>query len=82
MVSVIDVTIGILNSFLVPLIFVNTVTDVTIGIIISNQRYDRYSQLELTLQSVFSMCGPVTDVTVDVLSSWPPLLSFNVDIPF
>ena len=67
MVSATDVTIVILNTFLVSLIFVYTVTDVTIGLLCLNRHYDRSSLLEPTLQLVFSICGPVTDVTIGVL---------------
>ena len=68
MVSVTDVTIGIINYLLVPLIYVNNVTDVTIGLLCSNRCYNQCSRLELTLQAVFSIGGPVTDVTIGVLS--------------
>ena len=71
MVSFTDVMIGIINTLLVPLIFLDTVTDVTIGFLCSNQRYDRCYRLVPTLRLVLSIFGPVTDVTTGVLSSWP-----------
>ena len=81
MVSVTDVTIDIINNLLVPLFFVYTVTNVTIGLVfqtdvtisvlVLNRRYNWCSQfvaLLPTLRTVFSVRGP--------------LLSFNVDIAF
>ena len=38
----------------------STWTDITIGVIDFNRR------------SVLSTCGPITDVTIGILSSWPP----------
>ena len=70
--TVTDVTIRLLCPLLVPLLFVDTVTNVTIGLLSSNRGYDRCSQLEPKLLSVFSICGPFTDVTISVLSFWPP----------
>ena len=72
MVSVTDVTISIINTLLVPLISVNTITNVMIGLLCLNRPYDGRSLLELKLRLVFSICGPITDVTIGVLSSWPP----------
>ena len=88
MVSVTDVTIGILYSLLVPLIFVNTVTDATVSLLCS-----------LSVPLLF--VNTFTDVTIGILISdrrydrcyrlEPTLrlvlsicgiLSFNVDVPF
>ena len=72
MVSITNVMIGILNYLLVPLTLVNTVTDVTTGLLCSNRRYNLCYRLEPTLRSGFSICGPVTDITIGVLILWPP----------
>ena len=48
-------------------------TDVTVRVIDLNQRYDRCSRLQPTLQSVFLTYDPVTDVMISVLGSWPPV---------
>ena len=80
-----------LIPWLIPLFFVCTVSDVTIGLVCSNRRYDRCAWFEPTLRLVFSTStdvtigdldfnwrsvlstyGPVTDVTINILSTWPP----------
>ena len=73
-VSVTDVTINIRNTLLVPLFFVYTRTNITIGLVCLNRRYDRCFWLEQTLQSVFSIYGPVTNVTIGVIGSWNPCI--------
>ena len=70
MVSVTDVMLGILNTLLVPLIFLDTVTDVKIGFLCSDRRYDWCSRLVSTLRLVLSICGSVTNVATGVLSLW------------
>ena len=82
-----------LIPWLMPLFFVCTVSEVTIGLVCSNQRYDWCAWFEPTLRLVFSTWtditigvlefnrrlvlstyGPVTDVTINILSSRTPFI--------